>query len=260
MTTRTKPCRGGTAAATLLFLSLVATGAGADIIGGGPVSGTWTAAGSPYLITGEIDVPAGATLTIEPGVEVRFQGWYKFNVHGRLLAVGAEADSIIVHAEDPGTGWHGLRFLETAASGQPASELAYCRIEDGRAFGSCPDNTGGGLYLSHAKLDLRHSLITGNQALAGAGSWGGGGLALDYSDEVTIRHCRIVGNLTGGDGGGIYLYWSSPTIEDNVITGNNAMRGDGISALMYSTPDIRGNTISDNAAWASTYRAAPPGW
>ncbi|MEZ4387238.1 MAG: right-handed parallel beta-helix repeat-containing protein [Candidatus Krumholzibacteriia bacterium] len=230
----------------ILALALLAPGAGADIIGGGPVAGIWTVAGSPYLVTGEIDVPVGETLVIEPGVEVRFEGWYKFNVHGCLLAVGAEADSIRIHAADPGTGWHGLRLLATATSGQPASRLAYCRIEDGRALGSCPDNSGAGLYLDHAKADLRHCLITGNQAITGAGSWGGGGLALDYCAEVTIAHCRIEGNATGGDGGGIYLYWSTPTIEGNVISGNNAVRGDGISALMYSAADLRGNTIAGN--------------
>ena len=245
-------------AMTIVVMLLAAT-ASADTIPGGEVSGAWTTSGSPYLITGEIDVPAGATLTIEPGVEVRFQGYYMFLVHGQLLAVGAEADSIVFHAEDPGTGWHGLRFLDTAASGQPVSELAYCRIQDGRAYGSCPANTGGGIYLNHARTEIRHCLITGNEATSGAGSWGGGGIACDYSSEVIITDCHIVGNSTGGDGGGIYLYWSAPTIHDNVITNNSATRGAGISALMYSAADIRGNEISGNTGTA-VYLSGSAAW
>ena len=243
----------------LLILTLVTSSTLAEIIPGGEVSGTWTVSESPYLITGEIDVPAGSTLTIEPGVEVRFQGYHQFMVHGRLLAVGAQGDSIVFCAEDPSTGWHGLRFLDTATNGQPASELSYCVVQDGRAYGSCPDNTGGGLYLSRAKAEISNCLITGNESTNGAGSWGGGGIACEYSSEVTITGCHIVGNSTGGDGGGIYLYWSSPAIFDNFIADNNATRGAGISAVMYSAADIRGNQISDNAGTA-VYLSGSAAW
>ncbi|MDD5719994.1 MAG: right-handed parallel beta-helix repeat-containing protein [Candidatus Krumholzibacteria bacterium] len=237
-------------AAASLILGLLVGVPRAETIPGGEVSGTWTTAGSPYLITGEIDVPAGATLTIEPGVEMRFQGHYKFNVHGRLLAIGTEADSIRFRAENSLTGWHSLRFRDTATSGQPVSELRYCRIQDGRASGSCPDNTGAGIYLERARTEIRHSLITGNQATSGAGSWGGGGIACDYASEVVIANCRIVGNASGADGGGIYLYWSAPVIENNLIAGNTAVRGRAISALVNSAATIRGNVIRDHPGTA----------
>src|SRR5690606_937599 len=42
-------------------------------IPGGSLSGaqTWTPAGSPYLVQGDVTIPAGASLEIQPGVEVR---------------------------------------------------------------------------------------------------------------------------------------------------------------------------------------------
>ena len=54
----------------------------------GNVSGTWNLAGSPYLIQGDITIPNGSTLTINPGVTINFQGHYKFMVAGRILAIG----------------------------------------------------------------------------------------------------------------------------------------------------------------------------
>ena len=52
----------------LMVPVLAAPLSAATTIPGGNVSGIWDAAGSPYLIEGDITVPAGQTLTIEPGV------------------------------------------------------------------------------------------------------------------------------------------------------------------------------------------------
>lgn len=49
----------------LAISSAQSTAAGAEI--SGPHSGRWTVAASPYIVTGEIMIPAGQTLTIEPG-------------------------------------------------------------------------------------------------------------------------------------------------------------------------------------------------
>ena len=93
----------------LAFLLLFPCLCVAQTIVNGDVSGTWTSASSPYLVTGDVTIPTGQTLNIEPGVEVEFQGYYRFYVLGNLQAIGT-ADSMIVFTTDtPSIGWGGLR-------------------------------------------------------------------------------------------------------------------------------------------------------
>ena len=90
---------------TIFYLLVLTAVVSADtIIPGGYVSGTWTTGGSPFLIEGEITVHTDSTLTIQSGVEVNFQGHYKFIVEGILQAVGTEQDSILFTAAIPDTG------------------------------------------------------------------------------------------------------------------------------------------------------------
>ena len=43
-----------------------------DVSGAISVDTTWTLAGSPYVVVGDVTVEPDITLTIEPGVQVRF--------------------------------------------------------------------------------------------------------------------------------------------------------------------------------------------
>jgi hypothetical protein len=56
----------------LLLLLASAAHAQTNVPGGNLPTQTWTAAGSPYNVSGDITVPAGATLTIDAGTVVRF--------------------------------------------------------------------------------------------------------------------------------------------------------------------------------------------
>ena len=68
----TRPWRAASFACAVLLVvppPVLAT----DVCGPITTDTTWTLGGSPYVVTCNVVVFAGATLTIEPGVEVRFQ-------------------------------------------------------------------------------------------------------------------------------------------------------------------------------------------
>jgi len=105
-------------AGLLLFLSamgLASSSASADTtVPGGTLPGdtTWDAAGSPFILEGDIVVPAGVTLTIEAGVDVGWNGTNALIVEGGLVVNGTAAAPVNIYA----TGmsffphWVGIQF------------------------------------------------------------------------------------------------------------------------------------------------------
>jgi uncharacterized repeat protein (TIGR01451 family) len=84
---------------------------------------TWTLAGSPYIVsTDTVAVRNGAKLTINPGVEVRFQAGAQLQVrdNGQLQAIGTPSQPITFTSNllTPSRGaWSGIRFDQTALTG-----------------------------------------------------------------------------------------------------------------------------------------------
>ncbi|TKJ41666.1 hypothetical protein CEE37_03615 [candidate division LCP-89 bacterium B3_LCP] len=227
-------------------VTLIVTAVSAQtIIPGGDVSGTWEAVGSPYLIEGEITVPADSILNIEPGVEVNFQGHYKLIVNGYLEALGAEGDSILFTAAYTSEGWHGIRFIEAPDS----SHLSYCIIEYGRAFGDSLDHHGGSIMCESSSPVIGHCTISRNSS-----EGNGGGIyctANESSSNPTIHHSSITGNSAAIFGGGLctegWMYPTEPNISYCDISENSAITGGGIS-LSFFWPTISFCTINNNAA------------
>ena len=236
----------------IIFLFLSAFCLAQTHIPSGTVNGVWTTSGSPYLIEGEIGIQSGESLTIEPGVIVEFQGYYKFNVQGQLLAVGTETDSIKFTINDttgfsnwlsPDGSWHGIRF-GYSSPGDDTSRISYCTLEWGKALGSFPDNSGGAIAVeSYSNLIISNSLITHNIAISA-----GGGIAI-ASSNIIIRNNTIYQNGAGESGGGIAVYAADPEILNNIIDDNTSLNsGGGISVYLNSNPFIDNNIMLHNFA------------
>ncbi|MCX6351513.1 MAG: T9SS type A sorting domain-containing protein [Bacteroidetes bacterium] len=83
-------------AALLLLISSAATTVTAQTkVSGGIYANTkWTLAKSPYQVTGDVTLFPNDTLTIEPGVVVKFDKDVVLEIRGYLISVGTATDSI----------------------------------------------------------------------------------------------------------------------------------------------------------------------
>lgn len=203
---------------SIVLTALLAVPAAATDVSGDQ-HGAWTLAGSPYNLVGDVRVPAGQKLIIQPGVQVIGQGQFKLTVEGALDAVGTEASPILFTAANPSTGWRGLRLL--GADNQ--SQLIHCIVEYAKGTGAYPEVRGGGIYI------------------------------VDCSP--TVMHCELRFNLSSnanrnGIGGGVGTETSSALIAYNYIHDNVADSGGGVCVTEYGTPRVVGNLIIDNQAYS----------
>ncbi|MFC2111163.1 immunoglobulin domain-containing protein [Bacteroidota bacterium] len=213
----------------------------------GTISSNTTWSGD-VLITCDVLVANGITLTIEPGTKVNFLGKYHLDIDGRLLAVGTQDSLIEFTCHNPNEGWYGIDFVSTSTSND-TSKIEYSVIKHGKANGSIDqDKYGGGIYIyGFSKLIIRSNIISNNWS-----NYYGGGICCRNSSAKIINN--VIVNNTADDtyGGGIAVYGSSssytPWIINNTISKNKSISsGGGIFRDNTATPLIKNNIIWNNA-------------
>src|SRR4030042_3729323 len=113
----------------------------------------WYLVDSPFILANNVNVSPGATLTIEPGTEVRFGGPFSLNIEGSIIANGTNTNMIHFTTNDPNTSatWQTIRI-----SGAQPSYFTNCIIDYG-TNGLTVDN--GTLIMSQSSV--RHTSQNG---------------------------------------------------------------------------------------------------
>ena len=120
-------------------------------------STTWSAAQSPYILRGDVALDNGATLTIQPGTQVRMAAHASFTVRkGALQAVGTAAQPITItsDAATPAPGdW--LQWKLTAGTQGARTVLEHVHM-----------SYGSGLVVEGCAPTLNHLLLQHHSAAA----------------------------------------------------------------------------------------------
>jgi len=245
----------------------------------------WTAARSPIRLSRDQQLVPGATLIIEPGVEVRLAAGVSFFVEGTLYAVGTAARPIRFVNE--GQRWEGL-------FGRPGSNIAleYTELRGGGAGGTVLTSESGNLVLHHARinengghvqvidsrLEMRDSEIAGNDMPYGAAldaSYLGGGIVIMTNNRIggnrqqagsppvllnnlsafETLNLDLQGNLlVGKDAPDLVLFTNGPV--QGGLTCNALIGGTNGLSIRGETPQVPGLALNvrDNA----TEKHTPP--
>ena len=208
----------------------------------GDVDGVWNY--DLIYVDCDLQIPHDYTLTINPpegGTDIIFTGHYKFSVYGRLVINGTTEDSVRFSAQNPTTGWFGLRFYDLSWNEMDSSKVAYCSFKNGNANGSDWDACGGGVFLYESShISIENCLFENNSA-----DDGGGGIHIRYS-APTLKNCIFRQN-SATNGGAVQFTGSDGSIEYSLLNDNSATYGAGIY-IDGCSPAIDNCTISENTA------------
>jgi Secretion system C-terminal sorting domain len=149
---------------------------------------TWTLAGSPYIVVGNALLSQGFTLTIDPGVVVKFNSNNALQIDGQLIAIGTPTQRIV--------------FTSNQTSPQPG-DWAKLHFSD---FSVDATYDASGNYVSGTIMKYCDVLY------AGSLMWG----SVDVQQcSPYFNHCRIHnGSWNGINFNGEHLTIDSSSIKD----------------------------------------------
>lgn len=210
-------------------------------------SKTLSASSSPYLISANLSVNSGVTLTVPAGVVVKVAGSRTLTVNGTLTATGSASSPVVFtsfyddayggdtgndgSATSPAAGnWKQILFN----SGSGASSLAYTYILYGGDVSSGPQGAIGVSSAAPTFTEVRVATSSTH------------GIALS-SSNATITGGTFTGNSSTAavSSAGIYASDGSPSITSSAFSGNYR----GVS-FESSTATLFSNTFASNSAEA----------
>ncbi len=258
----------------ILLMNVVAIGQTTEI--SGIISNDTIWSSDTIMVIGDVTVAENVRLTIDPGVFVQFQDYYKISVNGSLFAIGTEADSITFTIADTtgfyansnslDGGWSGIYIIGEDGS-TDTTIFNYCRMEYGKNYDTIGgDIKGGVLFIyNYGALVIEHCFITNNSSICDYAAAHGGAIYGEKVNSILINSNRFTKNMSDYYGGAIRIYQYCVSVE---ISNNRFINNTGnVGAAVSSSDLIYGHVIANNycfnnynAANGVIYTSNPYGW
>lgn len=194
----------GAASITATFVPVTETPIGGTLAS----NTTLTLAGSPYVVNDDLIVPAGITLTVDPGVTIQMTTRRHFRVLGVLNVNGTAAQKVNLVGRN-GERWGGLSFEFPSG----ASTLTHMNVRHGT------NGANPALYIN--TVMGRNATITADFLdIAECDS-----TFYNYNGTAILRDCRFHIPYTGD---GLHIKKGTALVQRCVFPGNNAPDTDAI--------------------------------
>ncbi len=223
-------------------------------------SETWSA--DTIKVTGDITIPDGITLSINPGTYVEVQGYYRINIQGRILAQGTANNRITFTAKDSVLtsntgGWNGLK-LKSIAVTNDSSKIEYCTFKYGNSYGPLWDDRFGGAILMFraSKVRVTNNFITKNRMaelstidISESSPLVAGNVIVDNNSQgilcSTGSSAKLFNNtIANNTKKGLVNYQSNPTVTNCIIYGNSSNLENTGSSPVITYCNIGNATVS----------------
>lgn len=163
---------------------------------GGLVTGVLKKDQSPFVVSQTLIVPEDSSLTIEPGVEIRFKEGTGIDVRGGTLVVAGDAmEPVVLTSEQEEGAWNGI-----SVTGSQKASLNWALLSNAE-YGVAVDNgiveinngfietsIRAAVYGRHAYIDLRSVYIGEGK---GIGVWAAENANISLTGKTNIAETRV---------------------------------------------------------------------
>ena len=229
---------------SLLLTSLFGSGYAQTNVSGGIFSNTtWTLAGSPYIVVDTTVVFPGVTLTIEPGVLVKFDDDLYLEIRqGTLIANGTITDSITFTSNNPaptpgiwGKGNDGGIYLNGSV---PNAFFNFCNISYAvRGLSSAQHLKNSSFTYNEVGIGNLGN-ITVDSCVFKYHTTGPNAVGVSSISGTTMNHCSISNNDMG-------VYTLNDAVLNNCTFDSNGLAFGGATGTTYDS-EFHYCSISNN--------------